>query len=355
LRFPDLTKSLVAMLASSVAAAACAPSLAPLHPTMAPSPVTLCSGECGDSVEMTYLGAGGFLIRHGADAILTSASFTHHGLLRTFLPFFPISTDTNLVRLMMGRERLDGVSAILVGHSHYDHLLDAPFIAKTLVPEAGLYGGPTMRNTLWADTALRSRLHAITGDSVGGAAKKGVWIQPTGSHVRFMALHSSHAPTLHFLFNHLPYTFSSGTYTEPRNDLPRTPRGWRLGEPYAYLIDVLDSANRPVFRIFYQDAAADSQYSVLPPLPPEDRHAVDVAIICAGNFGNARDYPTALFDHVKPKYAIVGHWEDFFRAPLPPFGAIPFNSSTELEKRVRLGVDSNWVTPEPRARLVVRF
>src|SRR5262249_53232855 len=106
---------------------------------MAAGPVTLCSGSCGDSAEMTYLGSGGFLIRHGDDAVLTAVSFTHHGLLRTFLPFFSISTDTSLVRWMMGRERLDGVSAILVGHSHYDHLLDAPFIAKTLVPKADIY------------------------------------------------------------------------------------------------------------------------------------------------------------------------------------------------------------------------
>jgi hypothetical protein len=351
-------KTLVgAVMGLSFAAAGCAPSLAPLHPTMAPSPVALCSegSACGDSVEMTYLGSGGFLIRHGPDAILTAVSFTHHGLLRTFLPFFPISTDTALVRWMMGRERLDGVSAILVGHSHYDHLLDVPFEARALVPAAHIYGGPTMRNTLWGDAALQGRLHAITGDSVGSAAKAGAWIQPAGTHLRFMALRSSHAPTLHLFFNHLPYTFSSGTYDEPRDDLPRTPRGWRLGEPYAYLIDVLDSGNRPVFRIFYQDAAAEPQYEKLPPLAPDDRRAVDVAIICAGNFGNAHEYPTALLDSITPKYVVVGHWENFFQAPLPPFGAIPFNSSSELEKRVSHGVASNWVTPEPRARLVLRF
>jgi hypothetical protein len=344
-----------AILGLSLVSAACAPNLAPLHPTMAPSPVALCSGSCGDSVEMTYLGSGGFLVRHGDDAILTSVSFTHHGLLRTFLPFFPISTDTALVRWMMGRERLDGVSAILVGHSHYDHLLDVPFIAEALVPKAGIYGSPTAGNTLWGDAALRSRLHAITGDSVGTATRAGVWIQPAGSRIRFMALQSSHAPTLHWFFGHLPYTFSSGTYTEPRNGLPRTPRGWRMGEPYAYLVDVLDAANRPLFRIFYQDAAAEPEYSAVPPLAPEDQRSVDVAIICAGNFGNARDYPTALLDHVKPRYVVVGHWENFFQSPLPPFEAIPFNSSSELAKRVSHGVDANWVTPEPRAHIVFRF
>jgi beta-lactamase family protein len=343
------------MLGLSLALAACAPNLAPLRPTMAPSPVALCSDSCGDSVEMTYLGSGGFLIRHGDDAILTSVSFTQHGMLRTFLPFFPITTDTALVRWMMGRERLDGVSAILVGHAHYDHLLDVPFIAETLARKAGIYGSPTMGNTLWGDTTLRSRLHAITGDSVGTATRAGVWIQPTGSHIRFMALRSSHAPTLHWFFGRLPYTYSSGTYAEPRDGLPRTPRGWRMGEPYAYLVDVLDAANRPAFRIFYQDAAAEPEYSTLPPLALEDQRSVDVAIICAGNFGNARDYPTALLGHLNPKYVVVGHWENFFHAPLPPFEAIPFNSSSELARRLRRGANDNWVTPEPRARIVLRF
>ena len=339
----------------SVMAASCVASLAPLKPTMVPRPVEFCSAACSDSAELTYLGSGGFLIRHGADAILTSASFTHHGFLRTFLPGFPISTDTNLVLWMMARERLDGVKALLVGHSHYDHLLDAPYVAERIVPNADLYGGPTMKNTLWGDAALRTRLHALAGDDVGNATTPGTWIQPQGSRIRFMAFESSHAPTVFLFFGkHWPYTFSSSGYAEPRNDLPRTPRGWHMGETYAYLIDVLDTNGRPVLRIFYEDSAADPAFTSLPPSLLADR-GIDIAIICAGNFGNARDYPSSLLRQLRPKYAIVGHWEDFFRSPVPPFSSIRNNGVGELAKRVQLGVDSNWVTPEPRARIVVRF
>ena len=113
----------------------CRPNLAPLAPKSVIAPVSLCASECHDSVEITYFGASGFLIRHGQHAVMTSPSFTHHGLLRTILPFFPISTDTDLVLTMLRGQRLDGVSSILVGHGHYDHLLDAPYIA-TLMPSA---------------------------------------------------------------------------------------------------------------------------------------------------------------------------------------------------------------------------
>jgi hypothetical protein len=107
--------------------------------------------------------------------------------------------------------------------------------------------------------------------------------------------------------------------------------------------------------LFYEDSAAEPEYTWLPPLMGDDVRPVDVAIICAGNFGNAKDYPTALIDHLHPRYVIIGHWEDFFRSPFPPFSAIPNNSSSELVKRVVNGVNQNWVTPEPRTHLVFRF
>ena len=351
---PVYNRSLAMGALVSLGAVACGANLTPLRPTMTPAPVGLCAAECSDSIAMTYFGTGGFLIRHGDDALLTSPAFTHHSALSVFFEL-PISSDTTLVRWMMGRERLDGVHAILVGHSHYDHLMDAPFVAKALVPDAGLYGGPTMRFSLWPDTALRPRLHALDGDAVGSRTKAGVWIQPEGSRFRFMALHSSHAPTFYRFFGHWPYTFASGKYTAPLDALPNRPGQWRLGEPYAYLIDLLDAGNRPVFRIFYEDAAAEPEYSVLPPLPPEDQHRVNVAIICAGNFGNASNYPTVLLDSLTPDYVIVGHWENFFRQPVPPFGAIPFNSSRVLAKRIDPKGDRKWVTPEPLAHLIVRF
>jgi hypothetical protein len=331
----------------------CRPNLAPLAPKSVIPPVSLCSGECHDSVEITYFGASGFLIRHGSNAVMASPSFTHHGLLRTFLPFFSIAPDTDLILTMLRGQRLDGVSAILVGHSHYDHLLDAPYIAH-LVPSAKIYGGPTVKNLLWPIEQLRPRLVSVSGLAVGDHYHRGDWLPSPRASIRFMALASNHPPNFYILGT-FPYTYASGSVDKPRRSLPRTPRGWKLGETYAYLIDIMGADGRPIFRIFYQDAAAEPQYSVLPPVLGDDERPVDVAIICAGNYEYATAYPTALLRALHPKHVIVGHWEDFFREPLPAYEAIRLTDTYRLAAILEANQRGAWVTPEPRAKIVYRF
>lgn len=349
-------RDLLSRITPAVAAAAlgCRPNLAPLAPKSIVPPVSLCGAACGDSVEITYLGASGFLIRHGENAILTSPSFTHHGLVRTFLPFFSIAPDTHLVRRMLAQQRLDGVTAILIGHSHYDHLLDAPFVATLLPPAARLYGGPTAKNILWPVEDLRSRFTTLTGASVADRFHRGDWFPSSAAPIRFMPMRNNHPPNF-YVFGTFPYTYARGSVTEPRKTLPRTPRGWKLGETYAYLIDIMGGDGKPAFRIFYQDAAGEPEYSMLPPVLGDDERPVDVAIICAGNYGYATGYPTALLRALKPKHVIVGHWEDFFRPPLPAYEAIRLTDTYRLAERIREQQRDAWVTPEPRATIVYRF
>ena len=348
-------RALVRVVGPAVVATslACRPNLAPLAPKSVIAPVSLCASECHDSVEITYFGASGFLIRHGSNAVFTSPSFTHHGFWRIFLPFFPISTDTDVALTMLRGQRLDGVSSILVGHGHYDHLLDAPYLAS-LLPSARIYGGPTVKNLLWPFEDLRPRVIAVSGIAVGDRYHRGDWLPSPHAAIRFMALASNHPPNF-YVFGTFPYTYASGNVDTPRRTLPRTPRGWKLGEEYAYLIDIMGAAGRPIFRIFYQDAAAEPRYSALPPLLGDDERPVDVAIIAAGNYSYATSYPTALLASLKPKHVVVGHWENIFRSPLPLYTAIPLTDTYRLAARIEAEQHGAWVTPEPRAKIVYFF
>ena len=338
-------------MAAVAATLGCRPSLRPLAPQLVIPPISLCGEKvCRDSVEITYLGVSGFLIRHGANAILTAPSFTNPSFWRTFFPFIPVSPDAPFVRSMMMRERLDGISAMLVGHSHYDHLLDVPYVAMLLSPDVKLYGGPTMKNTLWPVAPLRDRLVPLQGAAVGDSGRAGTWFPTASSRIRFMALKSNHPPNI--LIGPFPYTYARGNVDEPRRSLPRTTRGWKLGETYAYLIDIMGDDGRPVFRIFYQDAAAEPEHAMLPPLAPGDRKDVDVAIICAGNADYATAYPSLLLRELKPRHVIVGHWEDFFRKRTPKHRSITFSNNDRLAAQLDAEKKGAWVTPQPRARIV---
>ena len=314
-------------------------------------PVSLCvETPCTDSVVITYLGVSGLIIRSADEALMTGPSFTHQNLAFVALPFIPVSPNTELIDWALAREKVDDVAGILIGHSHYDHLLDVPYIATTLATHASIYGGPTMANTLAPVGALSGRLVAIDTSQAGTTTSPGKWFTTPGGRIRFMALRSSHAPNLG------NYTYANDVERAPRKSLPRTTHGWHLGEVYAYLIDVLDaSGGKPVFRIFYQDAAAEPSYSALPPLPPGDERPVDLAVICAGNFGNASDYPTALLMNMRPGRVLVSHWEDFFRSPFPPFKGITRTNTERLASLLDAQVKERWVAPEPLAHLVFRY
>ena len=324
-------------------------------PTPTPAPVTLCTAVCRrDSIVVTYFGVSGFLIRGGPlgdSAILTAPSFTHQRLLAVTLPFVPIRPNGALIDWSLSREQLGAVSALLVGHSHYDHLLDVPYIASTKAVGAIIYGSPTTANILAPVAALKGRIHTIAGDDVGSTQHTGRWLSVAGGRARVMAVESNHAPNV----GPLRYTYANTIDTRPRSSLPRTTHGWHKGEVYAYLIDLLDAGGKPVFRVFYQDAAAGPDHASLPPLTGDDRRTVDLAIICAGNFGNVTDYPTALLRQLRPKQVIVAHWEDFFRTMIPPFRGISFTDTQLLASRLQEAVGDRWVTPEPMTRMVYRF
>jgi hypothetical protein len=101
--------------------------------------------------------------------------------------------------------------------------------------------------------------------------------------------------------------------------LPNTADGWKLGEPYAFMIDVLDADGRTVvFRIYFEDAPS------APPLgfPPQaliDEKPIDLAVICGATSSNVPATPDSLLTVLHPVAVMLTHWESFFRSPaLPP-------------------------------------
>jgi L-ascorbate metabolism protein UlaG (beta-lactamase superfamily) len=245
---------------------------------------------------------------------------------------------------------LDDVQAILVGHSHYDHLMDVPLLARQFARHARIYGTLTTKRTLMGDSSLRSHSERIDSlypsDSVIGTAwRAGQWFYTRTRHMRFMAVRSSHARNWWFV------TLAPCHEHHDRRSLPRTAWGWCVGEPVSYLIDVLDDAGKPLLRIFYQDAASQPIDVVLPPFVGVDAHAIDVAIVCAGNFKKVDSYPTFLLAALRPRYVIVAHWEDFFHDPGEAATPVRLTDTRELAARLDLIGARRWRALDPGARV----
>jgi hypothetical protein len=317
--------------------------------------------ECGDPervISITYLGVAGLLIEHQGHVLLTAPFFSNPSLsmvmprLTRLLRSTPrVSADTQAIDKLLPRSA-DRATAILVGHGHYDHLMDVPYIATRRATTSRIYGGPSVRHMLMGDSALRSnggqRVVVISAPAAGRRERQGVWYYTEDSAYRFMALIAGHAPT--FREWRRSYTFTAGSVDVDLDSLPHTAAEWKLGEPYAFLIDVLAAGTRePVFRIYFQDAPSE------PPLgfPPSEllaERAVDVAVLCAATSSNVSNTPDSLLAVLKPRQVIVAHWEDFFRSQTLPSHLSP---ATDLDSfRESLGKSlprsAGWVMPLPQ-------
>ena len=287
-------------------------------------------------VSLHYLGNGGWIFQRGDDLIAT-APFVSQPRWYSFL--FPSRVEKRLIDGVIPDMRKVGV--ILVGHAHYDHAMDLPYIAKQKAPAAHIYGGPTVVNTLDAVEKLRTRLYAIDPKTAAHGDTPGPWLPSPTAPVRFMPVQSTHAP--HFArLKILP----TGSVKEKQTALPCCPFWWKEGEPLAFLIDFLDTRREKVeFRIYFQDAASRPNTGVI----PRDMAPVDLAILCVAGFNQVDDNPEHILANVKPRHIVGGHWEDFFARsykdrPLRP----AFGTSLEaFHRRARKVTPAPIYLPEP--------
>lgn len=340
----------IVLVGIAALAMACTGPMAALHvlPHTPRPPISLCDAgtPCDSTITATFLGVGGMVFRSNGIALMTAPSFTHPRLLRVFFGF-PIRADTALIDERMAQVDTANIAGILVGHSHYDHLLDVPYVARHWLPNAKVYGTPATKHVLHGDREIGdARVIALEPEQwhyIGGNQTK-------PARMRIMALRSDHAPNF-WIFTIAPWRHVTNDY----NGLPGNAWRWPIGEVYAYIIDVIRPDSTPAFRIFYQDAASSPEYAQLPPLPPRDQRRVDLAVLAAGNFKQAKHYPTATLGADNPRYALIGHWENFFRSPDDALGVIPFTDTKELERRMFGGTDSPWSALMPLDQLTFRY
>lgn len=299
-----------------------------------------------DVVQVRFLGVGGFSLRRGGDVVLTAPLYSNPSIEELDLKR-ELKPNVGLIEKF--HPPTDGVKAILVGHAHYDHLMDVPWVwAKT--PEALIVGNTSMKNILagYAPGAAPSEGPRIPPDKVraldhGGenvvdyrmclqtrgprelAAGRvdesnlsGEWIYVAGSKVRIRALCSEHPAQILSTIHLWP-----GCIHFPRFAPPTRSEDYQEGETLAYLIDFLaDDGRTPLFRIYYQDAPTNATIGEIPDELKEEK-AVDLALLCVGTF-YAVDRPTHIVENSDARYIILSHWENFFQPQDKRLKGIPF-------------------------------
>jgi glyoxylase-like metal-dependent hydrolase (beta-lactamase superfamily II) len=252
-------------------------------------------------VGVRYLGSGGVAIEWGGSVVLVGPYFSNYGLSRVVLG--RLSPDLDAIRAGLAGVPASRVAAILVGHSHHDHLSDVPFVLREIAPSARIFVN---------DSGARLLAPWKLGDRVVSLEPRpGELNRLEGLPIRFLAVRTGHAPTF------LRYHFRSGQVARPLTKPAARVRvrDFKAGTPMAFVIDLLSPDSRQVaFRIYYQDAPNPEGLGAPPDFVREDGRAFDLAILCAASYNWVKQAPEWILGKVRPRHVLVSHYDDFFRS-----------------------------------------
>jgi len=285
-----------------------------------------------EPLSVQSLGVQGFVLQRGHDIVMTAPLYTRQSELDVTLNV-PITPDTAAIDSHLAGVNLDEVRAIVSGHAHYDHFIDVPHILSR-APNASTITNLTGRHILAAlapdraasctsapasPTIDRTRVVAMDdpfdnhvdytncpSQIPAGSDGHATWLQ-VNPHVRVMGFCSQHPAQVGGV-----YHFGAGSIDSDQCDLPPAAAGWLEGQTLAYVIDFLDDLGYPAFRVFYQDAPTNAPIGDVPQAILADK-PVDLALLCVGSYDVVTNQPTDIIANVQPRFALSGHWEDFFQ------------------------------------------
>jgi L-ascorbate metabolism protein UlaG (beta-lactamase superfamily) len=233
----------------------------------------------GGELRLRWLGTAGFEIEHDGwvlliDPYLTRASLSDC-LARRLAPDLPAI-----------RRHLPGADAIVCGHTHFDHVLDVPAIAR--FTGAKVFGSRSAVNLCRA-AGIDERQLVDVQSSTG----RGVTRAEVGPFaLRFVP--SCHSP---LLAGRVPYP---GDIVDC-DEVPASVSGYRCGAVFGVVIDV---AGRRLFHAGSANLDDDAA--------PALGH-VDLMLLCVAGWHTTDRFPERVLRAVSPAGVLLSHWDNFFR------------------------------------------
>lgn len=275
-----------------------------------------------DSITLKYLGFGGYYFSKGSAAFLIDPFFSPYKVFPLNLE--KIATQTDNVELGLKdikTELYNNVDAIFITHSHYDHLMDAPYVFNryldTTRVTTKIYGSSSTKTLI---TPVVNIAHVENIEKKSGTVDtKGEWIYLNGGSIRVMPIITEHAPQFNKLVSICLYWGQGVPIKTYESDVSQSRvTDWKVGDTYAYLIDFMNK-DEIDFRIYLLSSSSSPPMGFV----HEDvlnEHKVNLAILGAASFDNVENYPQGILNHLKPEKLLITHWEDLFKPYLhsPP-------------------------------------
>ena len=260
--------------------------------------------DAGPGLALRWLGVAGFSVSDGETVLLHDPYLSRPGLLATL--FRRVRPDVGLLERWLdpGGPAPEAASArtILIGHSHFDHLGDAPWLADRI--------GATVAGS--GTTVAIAQGYGLPGERTR-RVDPGDEFDVGPFEIRVVA--SRHAAVM---FGRVPLT---GQVVEPPIE-PIHALSFKLGDARGYLITHLPSG----LRVYVTSSAAVDR----PALEALRDAGIDVDALLAATPGRDPDYVPSLIELLRPRIVVPHHFDDFF-LPISEPTAAAATSPEDLE------------------------
>jgi len=271
-------------------------------------------------VQIRWLGVAGFSLTAGDTTILHDPYLSRPGILETLFTFY--QPDEELLEELVSAEgpapELGRASVILIGHSHFDHLGDAPWFAQRS-DGPWIAGSPTTVNVSVGYGVSADRARVINPNQVFD-------IGP----FRVRAVESRHALT--FAGGSPP----AGTVDEPP-DAPIHSWSFKLGDARGWLVTHRESG----YRVFLLSSAGRH----LPSLNALAAEGVSVDVLLAAAVSADETYAEDLVRTLRPRWVVPHHFDYFFTPVRDPDAGAPVDEDdvAAFEAKVRAAAEAEGV------------
>ncbi len=312
-----------------------------------------------------WFGTSSYELRLGNISVLTDPFVTykspHHVIsVNSFINY--MRSNPLLVRDKYGQIN-PPPTAIFIGHSHYDHMMDT--VAALELPNwenTPVYGSPTTKHIL---AGYKKKKPKVPSDLCGIGSvitpkdkwsdnwcpsdTNGGWKEIRSNLLTYQSFKATHASHL------FDITFWDGKHTKDLKEPPRITKDFLTGETYIHFFKFEEpgGVDGAIFTVVLVGAATEvdgTLYGKLKNIADDIQNNIkkknkklDVLILCVPGWENidGHEYPKNLIDILRPRIILLTHYDNFFNEKREddPERLVPTANFNEFLNKLQKDID----------------